>query len=148
MSKESIMDIEHLPSWRELKVEAIRLNLDCNDVFVKLDDETIAREFNYIGPDRFPKWLRETLARLHSCLLPAVLIHDLDYYIGGTKEDFHAANRRLNKNMKRCLKANRSKFGLISYWVERIHIRLFYKLCEKYGFEGWNKTNEENEENI
>lgn len=131
--------LNRLPSWRELKVEAIRLNLDCNKVFAKLTDKEIEENFNYIGPDRLPEIIRLALSYLHKTVLPAVLIHDLDFYIGGTEEDFHAANKRLKDNMFICLKANRKDFSWIGYHVERWHVKKAYKLCEKYGYTGWHK---------
>ena len=129
-----------LPSWKELKVEAMRLRLDCSNVFTKLDDATIEKEFNYIGPNRLPEMIRLYLSYRHKAVLPAVLIHDLDYVVGGDKADFHAANLRLKENMYICLKANRKEFSWLGYHYEKWCVRKAYYLTEKYGYAGWHQT--------
>jgi hypothetical protein len=127
-----------LPTWKELKVEAMRLRLDCSNVFTKLDDATIEKEFNYIGPDRLPEKIRLFLSYLHKAVLPAVLIHDLDFVVGGSKDDFHQANLRLKENMYTCVKYYRNEFTWLGYHIEKWHIRKAYKLTEKYGYPGWH----------
>lgn len=127
-----------LPDWKALKVEAFRLGLDCNGVFKKLTEEQIEREFNYIGPDRMPEPLRVALSYLHVTVLPAVLVHDLEFVVGGSESDFHQANRRLKHNMKICLKDHRKQFTFLGYWWERLNVQIAYWCCEKYGYEGWN----------
>ena len=114
------------------------MGLDCNHVFQKLTEAEIEKEFNYIGPDRLPETIRLMLSYMHTAVLAAVLIHDLDYAIGGSKNEFYEANKRLKKNMKLCLKNHRKDFTFIGYWIERFHVWVAYKLCNKYGYTGWN----------
>lgn len=132
-------ELKSLPGWRELKDDAIRLGLDGIEIFNEFTDEEIEKAFNYIGPDRFPEKLRLALSYLHRVVLPAVLIHDLDYTKGGTKTEFHQANKRLKKNMKKCVRANRKDYTWVGYQFAKVRIWAAYRLCEKYGYEGWPK---------
>ena len=128
-----------IPDWKIMKCEAIRLRLDGIEVFRKLTDEEKEREWNGIGPDRFPELLRMMLSNLHRCVLPAACIHDFDYVVGGTKNDFHEANRRMKKNMKICLKSSRDEFSFLGYHMARFRIHLAFRLVEKYGWFGWKE---------
>ncbi len=136
------MTNKKLPDWKILKCECIRLRLDGLDVFNILSDEAIEKTFNYIGPDRMPEKIRIYLSKIFDCVLPAVLIHDCRFVIGGTIRDFHSANTELRKNLVKCLRANRKEFTLVGYWLARIKIQIAYLLCEKYGKEGWKFKNE------
>lgn len=127
-----------IPDWKTMKVEGYRLNLIGLEVYKQLPPEVIEEEWNGIGPDRLPKWMRVALSNLHRCVLPAACIHDLRFVIGGNKDAFHAANKEMKKNMRTCLKASRKEFSWFGYWKEKREISIAYKLCEKYGFEGWH----------
>ncbi len=127
-----------IPDWKTMKVEGFRLRLDGLEVYGMLPPERIEEEWNGIGPNRLPEWIRRVLSNLHRCVLPAACIHDLRFAIGGNKDAFHSANKELKKNMRTCLKASRKEFSLFGYWKEKREINIAYRLCEKYGFEGWN----------
>ena len=134
-----IFELEKLPTWEEMKYEAVRIGLEGCEVFKMLDDETKAKEWNGIGPDRFSKLLRDFLDTLHSEVLPAACIHDFRFVVGGSEADFHAANLELKRNMDSCLRFYRRNFSLVGYWLAKLRVVIAYHLCEMFGYEGWNK---------
>ena len=142
--KESIRSLRCLPSWQEMEIEASRIGLEGCETFQMLDDETKEKEWNGIGADRFPKKLRDALDNLFKEALSAAYIHDLRFVLGGTKKQFHATNSELRRNLKKCLRYYRSHYSLIGYWLTRLEIDIAVHLCNKYGYEGWHKKNENN----
>ena len=126
-----------IPDWLTMKCEAIRLRLEGIEEFKKLTQEEKDKEWNGIGPDRFPAWFRNALSVLHKCVLPAACIHDFDFVVGGTIEEFHAANKRMKRNMKVCLKDSRKEFSFFGYHLARWRVHTAYRLVEKYGLPGW-----------
>ena len=139
-----IFELEKLPPWEDMKYEAVRIGLEGCEVFKMLDDETKTKEWNGIGPDSFPKMLRDFLDKLHSEVLPAACIHDFRFVIGGTKADFHEANRELKRNMVKCIRYYRRNFTLVGYWLARVRIHIAFLLCEEFGMPGWRLKNEDN----
>ena len=135
-----ILDLDKLPSWKDMKYLAMVYGLEGCEVFKLLDDETKEKEWNGLGPDRLPKKIRDFLDTMHKEVLPAACIHDFRFVIGGSKNDFHEANKELKRNMYKCVRANRREFSLVGYWIARVRIQLAYLLCEKYGYEGWHKN--------
>ena len=137
-----IFELDKLPSWEEMKYEAVRIGLQGCEVFKMLDDETKSKEWNGLGPDRLPKIIRDFLDKLFVEVLPAACIHDFRFVIGGTKKDFHEANVELKWNMDKCLRFYRRKFTMVGYWLAKLRVVIAYHLCENFGYEGWNKKNE------
>ena len=80
--------------------EAKSLNLENVGILDRYSLSQIAEIYNGIGPDRFPEWLREMLDELHPSLCVVALIHDLEYYEGGSKEEFTESNERFYRNGK------------------------------------------------
>ena len=83
-----------------LITEAKSLNLENIGILDRYSLSQIAEIYNGIGPDRFPEWLREMLDELHPSLCVVALIHDLEYYEGGAKEEFTESNERFYRNGK------------------------------------------------
>ena len=119
--------------------EAKRLNLDGVELLDSIPESRLSDIYNGVGPDRFPWILRVILSICNICILPAVLIHDVEFSIGGTEDDFHHANIRLYNNAKTCIldKFNDSKF-LESLGFTKV--ALFAKLCNIFGRRGWKFT--------
>jgi hypothetical protein len=138
MQKQPEFEAKKLPTALELKESAIRYDLLHIEVFDKVTDEEVIEQYNGVGPDRWSDELRDILSWLLEDVLEAVEVHDLDYYIGGTEEQFHEANYVLGKNVRLLAK---KKYG---WWRPRRWFlkKLSYKLAEwtdKYGWEGWTK---------
>lgn len=116
---------------RELKLE----NVEILDKYSFLD---VFKIYNGIGPDRFPKALREFLNTLHPTLQVVALIHDIEYHEGGTREQFTASNERFYRNGKT------AAFDAYSWYDPRRYLvwnkaRQFSNLCELFGWSGWTK---------
>jgi len=137
-----IFELDKLPPWEDMKYEAVRIGLEGCEVFKILDDETKAKEWNGIGPDRLPKIIRDFLDKLFVEVLPAACIHDFRFVIGGTEEEFHYANRELRQNMVSCIRFYRQKYTMVGYWMARIRIQIAFVLCENFGMPGWRLKND------
>ena len=100
--------------------------------------DELSEIYNGIGPDRFPKVLRDALSALHPTLLPCALIHDVQYHIGGTYEDFTIANRMFAGNGKKMAHYRYGWYDPRRYLVAN-KARVFAELCQKFGWQGYHK---------
>lgn len=128
-----------LPQVKELISKARDYKLDNVEIIDRFTLTEVQKIYNGVGPDSFPDELRDALSNVNIECLPAVLIHDLEYYKGGTKEDFSKSNKRLKENMRKCVKEN---FFILNplYWWYWFEARVFAKVCQEFGFVGWNLT--------
>lgn len=127
-----------------LIAEARELNLENVEILDRYSLSQIAEIYNGIGPDRFPEWLREMLDDLHPSLCVVALIHDLEYYEGGSKEEFTESNERFYRNGKTVAFANYAWYDPRRYIVWN-KARQFRNICNAFGWAGWNKTEDEEE---
>ena len=133
------MDRNGIPACEHMELLCYSYNLDGTDVFDVLTESEKERTWNGIGPDSFPRWLREWLSKSHFLVLPACYIHDLDFVVGGSKKYFYAANKRLRNNTLKILKLHRSMLGFFKYHAAVIRAYVAWKLCDWFGYRGWNK---------
>lgn len=124
--------------------EARELNLENVEILDRYSVEEVSAIYNGIGPDRFPEWLREMLDDLHPSLCVVALIHDLEYYEGGSKEEFTESNERFYRNGKTVAFANYAWYDPRRYIVWN-KARQFRNICNAFGWSGWNKTEDEEE---
>lgn len=78
--------------------------------------EQIAEQSNGIGPDRWPKELREHVTDALSLFAPAAVIHDWEFgplENDGTLERWHEANARFRENCYRLVRAKYAPWRLI-----------------------------------
>lgn len=134
---DNIVEVQHLPKAKELILLAEGYKLSNVEIVEKFTIQQIEHAYNGIGPDRFPKLLRDALCILNPVILPAVLIHDLEFTLGGTIEDFHAANSNLRSNGKLIIRAHYGILNPFRYILSH-RMTVFYRLCEKFGLVGWN----------
>lgn len=92
-----IFELKKLPSWQEMKCEAIRIGLEGCEVFKMLDDDTKEREWNGIGSDAMSKKVRKFLDFLFVEALSAACVHDFRFVIGGSKKKFRESNSELKR---------------------------------------------------
>lgn len=123
------MDIEEIGKLRE---ECERYGLSGRELFGKYDADSIRFVCNGIGPSWMPDVLRSFVSTMNPSLEPVAAIHDMRYDIGGTEEDFLAANAEFEENGVRIAKA---KFG---WWNLRRYLviaqaKKFRALCDKFG---------------
>ena len=126
----------------KLMADARKMALENVGILDRYSMEEVSNIYNGIGPDRFPEWLREMLDELHPSLCVVALIHDLEYYEGGSKEEFTESNERFYRNGKTVAFANYAWYDPRRYWVWN-KARQFRNICNAFGWTGWNKTEEE-----
>lgn len=126
---------------RRLIWKAMAYHLEGTDIFNNYTIEQMVDIYNGIGPESMNPKIRELITKLNSTPLPAVLIHDLSFEYGGTKEDFHNVNHQLYHNLRNITKRAYSIWNPWRY-VQWVRSWYFYKLCEKTGFDSWNLREE------
>ena len=119
--------------------EARRLKLENVEILDSYTTEQIAKIYNGIGPDRFPSWLRTALNNLHPSLCTVALIHDIEYYEGGTQKEFRDSNDRFRRNGKTAAFAAYCWYDPRRYYVWN-KARQFAKICDSFGWSGWTKV--------
>lgn len=120
-----------------LRFMCVSLGLENADILDKYTDAELADSFNGIGPDFFPEWMVSAMNRLSPELLPACMIHDVEWMESdGTMESFHESNGRLRRNGKIIASS------LYGFWHPKRYIvkwkaRAFSKACESFGCGIW-----------
>lgn len=120
-----------------IRAQVIRLNLDgCNTVSALSIDE-LASAFNGTGPSFFPTRIRAKLDNAARPLLPAIMVHDVDFQKStGREDDFHSANDRLLRNAIRCACDDKPWYSLKRYALV-IEAYALYLACERFGWIAW-----------
>lgn len=114
-----------------------RHKLEGRAVLYGYDLDELARIYNGIGPDRFPDWMREIVTEASSLFEPAALIHDVRYHLGGTREDFTAANDEFHRNCDTLVCARFSWYDPRRYlWQFRAW--RYKNYCQDFGWEGFH----------
>ena len=129
---------------KELIRKARELNLENVEILDRYSEEEISRIYNGIGPDRFPDWLRKIVTESAELFEAAALIHDVEYDEGGTREQFTESNNRFYRNGKKAAFATYSWYDPRRYFVWNTS-RRYRNLCQLFGWEGWTKTEEQEE---
>ena len=128
----------------ELVRKAYELDLEGVHILDKYSITQVESIYNGIGPDRFPAIIRKALNKLHPTLQVVALIHDLEYHEGGTREQFTAANDRFRRNCYTLVKDRYGWYDIRRYlWMNKA--RRWSNYCELFGWEGWTKTEEQEE---
>ena len=98
---------------------------------------------NGIGPEAFPKVLRDFISLLHPTLIPAACIHDIEWYRnGGSPAEFMDSNNRLKVNG--CLMARwRYRWFDPRRYVVMHQARRFARLCTLFGWPAWISARKE-----
>ena len=106
--------------------------------------EEVARIYNGVGPEWMGEELRAKADKLSQTLLPAVMIHDVDYEYGtGTVLDFQFANRRLEANGRKCADYRYAWYNPMRYIV-RAQARAYAKACDLVGLPAYVAAVEKN----
>ena len=126
-----------LPGIDELVAEAKKYNLIGCDVFDEFTHEELVEQYNGVGPDRFPAIIRILLSGIVRPALPAVAIHDIKYYKGGSFAEFTASNKELKQNA-RILAKHKYKWYSLNRLRLYVAARLLQLFTDRYGLPGWN----------
>lgn len=116
--------------------EISRLNLDDNNLISRFSIEEMSKNWNGVGGAKESKFARKIFSWLGRNYLPAFFIHDLEFTVGGSKEQFHQANKRLCKNLKIIVSDLYTKWD-IRYYIRQPICHFVAWLCDKFGFENW-----------
>ena len=117
------------------------MELEGAEILDRFTAEAIGKIYNGIGPDRFPDWLRTIVTESAGIFEPATALHDADYDIGGTWQDFTDANERFRRNCYRLVKAEYPWWSPLRYaWLNRA--RRWANYCQLFGWEGFHKHGE------
>ena len=109
--------------------------------------ETIARQYNGIGPESFKPELRGKLTRILALFEPAALIHDLRNYLSdGRRETFHFANLEFLANCRTCAKARYPWWSLKRYRAYSVAGLMFKFVDGAPGWRAWMDCYERNKE--
>lgn len=86
-----------------LRAVCVEINAKAPTSFWAASEETLARAWNGIGPEHWPKWMRGAVSVLLRPFNAAALIHDWEFSMRGNKTFWHftAANARLVENIAR-----------------------------------------------
>lgn len=93
-------------------------NLISSDIMSGFSDEQIRKTYNEIFSPKQPKQIFDIINNMPNAFLPALLIHRLQFKIGGSTEDFLAANNTLKDNLLILVKKNYSIWNPF-YWIYR-----------------------------
>ena len=129
-----------LPDIMDLVKSAKDLGLIGAEVFDEYDEKTLREQYNGVGPDRFPAYIRYILSTLLREDLEAVAVHDMKYYKGGTVDEFHATNQALKDNT-RLIAKKKFKWYQTRRWKLYMVANVLKEATDKYGLEGWRLKN-------
>ena len=117
-----------------IRSEVERLQLDGWEFVLAVPFDSLLKYYNGTGPENLRKEIREKLDKIAKQLLPAVMVHDLDFtWSDGTVKSFNEANKRLLKNCIICATDatpwySWKRYALIAEaWT-------FYLACKKLGW--------------
>ena len=129
----------------DLMIEVNRLELGGMDFVEGFGLETLAREYNGIGPAFFPDKLREQTTKFLSLFEPAALIHDLrNFRSDGSEEQFHAANDEFLANCRRCVEDKYAWWNLKRYRGYAVAKLLYEFVDGPAGWRAWMDCYERN----
>ena len=126
-----------LSTISHLRSEVARLSLLGADLVLDLPVDDLIAAYNGTGPEFLPGAIRAKLDDFARPLLPAVMVHDVDYtFSDGTVGSFRSANRRLFVNCLICaLDAHPwhswRRYALI------LEAYALYRACAKFGWIAW-----------
>ena len=137
----------HLEDVIRIRSEVERLQLEGWEFVLAVPLDSLLKSYNGTGPENLRKEIREKLDKIAKQLLPAVMVHDLDFtWSDGTVKSFTAANKRLLKNCIICATDaapwySWKRYALIAEaWT-------FYLACQKLGWVAWLSAYHDNRQN-
>lgn len=102
--------------------------------------ETLARDFNGIGPEWFPSRLREAIDKLHADLLPMAFIHDVRWsHSNGEYSYFKSSNEELKRNGYLIAKVKYPWYRPERY-IRMNQARVFGNLCQVFGWSAYQEA--------
>lgn len=110
--------------------------LDNREILEKYSYSQLLEISNGIGADWMPESLRTLIDTLNPTLKAVALIHDVEFYEGGTREQFYASNRRFYDNGIKAAKWNYAWYNPLRYHVIWQAWK-YWKLLDEFGLWAW-----------
>ena len=137
----------HLEDVIRIRSEVERLHLDGWEFVLAVPLDILLKSYNGTGPENLRKEIREKLDKIAKQLLPAVMVHDLDFtWSDGTVKSFNAANKRLLKNCIICATDAAPWYSWRRYALIA-EACTFYLACKKLGWVAWLSAYHDNRQN-
>ena len=127
----------HLEDVIRIRSEVERLHLDGWEFVLAVPLDSLLKSYNGTGPENLRKEIREKLDKIAKQLLPAVMVHDLDFtWSDGTVKSFNEANKRLLKNCIICATDAAPWYSWRRYALIA-EACTFSLACKKLGWVAW-----------
>ncbi len=103
----------------------------------------LAKIYNGLGPDSFPRWLRAVLTDFNPLLRPVAYIHDIEWHeADGSREAFDASNKRWKRNGYRVAQVEFRAWDPRRYLLMN-RVRRFGNYCQAFGWSAWRTPSKE-----
>ena len=130
-----------------LSTDVARLRLLGADRVLALPTGTLAKCYNGTGPEFLPQPIRQKLDKVCRPLLPAVMVHDVDFaHSDGTVGSFRSANQRLLINGIICACDAHPCYSWRRYALI-LEAYALYRACAKFGWIAWIQAYNKRKEN-
>ena len=119
---------------QRLLAQAKHYGLSGADFCARLPIETLAADYNGIGPEWFPDCIRRAIDKLSADLQCVAMIHDVRFaHADGSTRAFNEANAELESNGRKVADAKFSWYNPKRYLVRR-EAHVFADLCQRFGW--------------
>ena len=108
-----------------------------HEIMEQFSDEMIRETYADLLSPKQQKDIYNIINSLPDAFLPALLIHRLQYKIGGTVDEFDSANNSLQKNLKKLISKNYSLWNPM-YWIYSKKASKLKSLFSKHGKSKWH----------
>ena len=126
-----------LATVSHLRAEVARLRLFGHLIVLALPLDVLAAAYNGTGPEFLPVQIRAKLDAAARPLLPAVMVHDVEFnFSDGTVCSFRSANRRLLVNCLICALDAHPWHSLRRYALI-LEAWAIYRACTQFGWIPW-----------
>ena len=130
-----------------LRAEVARLRLFGHLIVLALPLDVLAAAYNGTGPEFLPGAIRAKLDAFARPLLPAVMVHDVEFTTSdGTVGSFQAANRRLLVNCIICA-CDAHPWHSWRRYALILEAYALYRACAKFGWIAWRLAYNKNNKN-
>jgi len=120
-----------------IRSDVFRLNLDGMEIVVSQPVECLSSYYNGTGPEFLPEDIRKKLDDLASPLLPAVMVHDVEYALSdGSVNSFRESNKRLLVNCISC-SLDAYPWKSAKRYLLLLESYALYRACQKFGWIAW-----------
>lgn len=118
-------------------VYKVALWIDTGRYYDDMSWSEIDHAYNGMGAEWMPEAIREWLDEHFEIFRDAVIIHDCDYERGLTEVDKEDADKRLRRNMRRCIRHKVPIWRFLNRWRLYGEALLMYEAVHEFGDEAF-----------